>query len=112
MNNYKQGRVNEEVKRALSNIIREIKDPRVPSLISVAAAKVSADLKYATIYVSVLGTYDEKELMKGLKAAKGFLRKRLGEVMQMRAVPELTFEIDRSAETGARINELLKGLDK
>lgn len=112
MNSYKQGRVNEEVKRTLSSVIREVKDPRVPPLISVSATDVSADLKYAKVYISVLGECDEKETMRGLNAAKGFLRKRLGETMSLRAVPELTFEIDHSAEVGARINEILKGLDQ
>ena len=110
--NYKQGRVNEEVKRELSNIIRTIKDPRVPELISITAANVSSDLSYAKIYVSVIGNYDEKEVKRGLKAASGYMRKKLGENLKIRVVPELTFEIDHSAETGDRINRILKEIKK
>lgn len=105
---YKQDRVNEDVKRILSQILRDIKDPRIPPMPSVMHAEVSPDLKYAKIFISFYGEYDEAEVRRGLKAAKGFIRKRLGEQLGMRYVPELTFEIDHSAGNAARIEELIK----
>lgn len=107
-NYYKQNRINEEIRRELSLILREVKDPRIPSLVTVSSAKVSIDLKYAKIYVSWLGDDAEKDVLKGLRAASGFLRKRLGERLNLRSVPELTFEVDHSIQTGARIDQLLK----
>ena len=61
-NGYKQGRINEEVKRELALIIRDVKDPRIPPMTSVVHAQVSPDLKYANVFVSILGEYDEKEV--------------------------------------------------
>lgn len=105
---YKHGRINEETKKALAEVLRSIKDPRIPEFVSVMHVEVSPDLKYAKAYLSFLGTYEEREVRRGLKAANGFIRKRLGETLRMRLVPELTFEIDHTAETGARIEQLLK----
>jgi len=110
-NNVKKGRASEEVKRVMSDIIREIKDPRIPSFCTVVKADVSPDMKYAKLYVSFLGEYDEKEVRRGLKAASGYMRKRLGESLRSRAVPELSFEFDHSVETGARIEKLLREIN-
>lgn len=107
-NDYKQNRINEEVRRELSLILREVKDPRIPKMASVVSARVSSDLKYAKVFVSYLGEAQDKDVLCGLKAASGFLRGKLGARLCMRAVPELMFEIDHSAQTGARIDELLK----
>lgn len=111
-NSYKQGRINEEVKREMALILREVKDPRIPSMTSVVHAQVSPDLKYAKIYISILGNYDEKEVKKGLKASAGFMRRQLGNRLVMRNVPELSFEFDRSVETGARIDRILKEIER
>ncbi len=111
-NTYKQGRVNEEVKRELALIIRDVKDPRIPSMTSVVHAEVSSDLKYAKVYISILGEYNEAEVRKGLKACKGFIRGQLGKRLALRNVPELTFEFDRSVETGARIDKILRDINK
>lgn len=105
---YKRGRVNEEVKKELALVLRDIKDPRIPEFVSVMHVEVSPDLKYAKAFLSILGQYDEREVRRGLKAANGFIRKKLGDRLQMRIVPELTFEIDHTVETGARIEQLLK----
>lgn len=112
INDYKQGRINEEVRRELSLLLRDVKDPRVPEMASVVGARVSSDLKYAKVFVSYLGDAPEKDVLRGLKMASGFLRKKLGEHLNMRAVPELMFEIDHSAKTGARIDMLLKKINK
>ncbi len=111
-NGYKQGRINEEVKRELALIIRDVKDPRIPPMTSVVHAQVSPDLKYAKAFVSILGDYDEKEVRKGLKACKGYMRSQLGQRLSLRNVPELTFEFDKSVEMGARIDKILREIEK
>ena len=109
-NNYKSGRINEEVRKELSNILKDIKDPRIPEFPSVVKVDVSGDLKFAKIFISFLNEYDEKQVKNGLKAASGYIRKRLGDSLQMRAVPELTFQLDHSIEQGAKINRILKDI--
>jgi len=106
--NYKQGRINADVKRVLSEIIGNLKDPRLPYMPTVVAAEVSADQKYCKIYISFFGDYDEKEVNNFLKNAKGFIRKQMADKLSLRQVPELTFIFDNSAEKGARINTILK----
>jgi len=97
------------MKKEISSIImNEIKDPRVTEMCSVIHVKVTPDLKYAKVYVSVFGSEEEKiNSIKGLKSASGFIRKKLGEYMKLRHLPEVHFEIDESIEHGARINQLL-----
>ena len=102
--NYKTNRVNEDVKRELAVILSDVKDPRIPAFPTVVSAKVSPDQAYATVFVSFLSDYDEKEVMKGLRAATGYIRKRV--------VPELTFVLDHSIEHGAKIDKILKELEK
>ncbi|MBQ2272640.1 MAG: 30S ribosome-binding factor RbfA [Clostridia bacterium] len=109
--NYKQNRVNEEIKRAVASILSEVKDPRIPPMPTVVAVDVSGDLKYAKIYLSFLGEYNETEVRRGLKAATGYVRRRIGETVRMRSVPEPIFILDRSLEQGIRINEILKNLE-
>lgn len=110
-NNHKQGRVNEEVRRVLSRIIGEVKDPRIPPMPTIVNVKVAGDLSHATIFISFLGSYNEIEVRRGLKAASGFLRKRLGESLSLRVVPELSFVIDDSIEHGAKIDRILREID-
>lgn len=112
MPSYRRGRINEETVKELSNILRDIKDPRVAdNMVSVTAAEVSPDLKSAKIYFSAM-TGDKKEIKKGLVSAAGFIRKRLAETMNLRVTPELFFEADDSIEYGARINTLLKQIER
>ena len=85
------GRINEEIQRELSALIRTVKDPRVKGLISITAVDTTPDLKYAKVYVSVLDKGDVHEVVKGLKSAAGYLRRELGRVLQLRYTPELTF---------------------
>ena len=110
-NNYKAGRVNEEVKRELAEIIKEVKDPRIPAMPTIVKVKVAGDLSHATVFVSFLDEYDEREVKKGLQAASGFMRKRLGEKLAMRAVPALTFVLDDSIAHGDKINRILKEIN-
>lgn len=112
MAGYRRGRVNEEVARELSSIIREVKDPRVSkALISITAADVTADMKFAKIYFSCIGNGDKNEIQKGLESASGFIRKQIAVRLNMRQTPELKFIPDDSIEYGANINRLLKQVE-
>ena len=101
-------RLAEQVKEELSLIIGgEVEDPRV-GYVTVTAAKLSADLKTAKIYVSVLGTEDEvKASLQALGHARGFIRHQLGNVLRMKYTPELHFVYDDADVRAARIEELL-----
>lgn len=111
----KGARINSDVQRVISHIIEfEIKDPRVNSLVSVVKCDVTNDLKECKCYISVLG-YEEagKSTIDGLNSAKGFVRKRLAESLNMRYTPEITFVLDRSIEYGVmmskKIDDIMKG---
>ncbi|MBR6259656.1 MAG: 30S ribosome-binding factor RbfA [Oscillospiraceae bacterium] len=105
-------RTNEDIKIRLSELLREVKDPRVSSaLVSVTATETTSDLSHCKVYVSALGIESEKEFMKGLKSASGWLRHELGSSLRLRNVPELHFEFDRSIEYGAHINKMLSELN-
>ncbi len=105
-------RTNEDIQRVLSSLLRSVKDPRVQQgMISVTAVDTTGDLRYSKVYLSVYGLKNEKEFMKGLKSASGWLRHELGESLDLRYTPELVFHLDHSIEYGAHINELLSGLD-
>ena len=112
MAKYRRDRINEEIRKEMTSILRRVKDPRVSdAFISVTAADCTADLKYAKIYYSVL-TGDAKETAKGLKAATGFIRRELARALNLRITPELTFIFDQSLEHGARIAELLEQIHR
>lgn len=112
MPNNRIGRINEEIQRELSGLIRTLKDPRVHGLVSITAVDTTADLRYAKIFVSVLDKSDVKEVVKGLKSAGGYLRRELGRTLQLRYTPELTFVADDSIAEGTHILELIEKLDK
>lgn len=104
-------RNNEDIKLALSALLREVKDPRVQQgLISITGVEATTDLKYCQVYLSVLGLQSEKEFFKGLKSASGWLRRELGLRLRLRNVPELVFKLDKSIEHGAHINQILNDL--
>ena len=111
MAKYRQDRVNDSVAREASQIIREIKDPRVASaLVTVTAASVSQDLKYAKIYYSCLSGKDP-ETDRGLASAAGFVRGQLAKRLNLRITPEITFVYDSSLEHGMKIASILNSLD-
>ena len=112
MANNRMGRINEEIQRELSSLIRTVKDPRVTGMISVTAVDTTADLKYAKVYISLLDKTNAKEVLRGLRSASGYLRRELGRALSLRATPELEFIHDDSIDKGAHILELLRGLDK
>ena len=111
MAKYRRGRINEELQKELTMILRRVKDPRVcDAFISITAADCTADLKYAKIYYSAMGG-DAKEIAKGLKAASGFIRRELAASLNLRMTPELTFVADSSVAYGAHIASILNKLD-
>ena len=105
-------RISEEIKKELSSIIRELKDPRIPMMTSVVSVSVTNDLRYAKAHISIMGTEEEKKAaIKGLNSAAGFIRREIGSRIKLRCVPEFTFTEDNSIEYGAHINELLNRLN-
>ena len=106
-------RINEDIRFVMSDLLRNIKDPRIAEqgLISVTAVDTTGDLRYSKIYLSVLGLKSEKELKKGLKSASGWLRRELGSKLDLRYTPELQFELDKSLEYGAHISSIINELD-
>ena len=102
-------RINDEIQKELSALFRELKDPRVSQwMVSITRVDTTADLRYAKIYVSALDKGQEKEILKGLKSASGYLRRELGHTLQLRYTPELQFVGDDSIQHGAHILELLR----
>lgn len=104
-------RIAEEIKKVISDMIQnELKDPRVKGLISVTKINLTKDLKFCKIYISVLGA-DKEEVLAGIKSGAGYMRKELGQRVQIRILPELQFVIDNSMEYGAHIDQVIKGLN-
>ncbi len=111
MANYKIGRLSEDIKRELSALMRELKDPRVAGMISILRCEVSGDGSHCKVHVSALdGDGALNEAVKGLKSASGFLRRELGNRLHLRKCPELHFIADGSIAYSAKINEMLSGL--
>lgn len=111
MAKYRRNRINDAVKEEMAQILRDVKDPRITNaLVSITAADVSADLKFAKIYFSLLGG-EKEEVLKALKNAQGFFRSELAKRINLRITPTLTFEYDGSMEYGANISKILKELD-
>ena len=103
-------RINDEIQRELADQLRNLKDPRVSGtgMVSITRVDTTNDLRYARVYVSVLNKDQEKDVLKGLKSASGFLRRELGHALQLRYTPELQFIGDDSIQPGAHILELLR----
>ena len=105
-------RINEDIQRELSALLRNIKDPRVnQGMISITAVDTSGDLGQTKVYLSVYDLKSEKDFMKGLKSASGHLRYELGRALNLRHTPQLHFELDSSLERGANIASILNNLD-
>ena len=106
-------KINEEVRRELATVIRELKDERIPLMTSVVAVNVTNDLSYAKCYISVMGDdAAKKRAIEGLKSASGYIRREMGRRVNLRTTPEFLFELDGSIEYGAHINEVLKDIMK
>ena len=109
----RMARVDEELKRELSNIINyEVKNSNVTGMISVTKVKTSPDLKYAKVSVSIINSKNIKQTLAGLKAASGFIRSRIAEKMNLRVTPELVFELDESLVYGEKIDRILEQVMK
>ena len=113
-NSIKNIRINEEVMRELSNIIRgEIKDPRIHPMTSVMAVEVAPDLKTCKAYISVLGNQDAKEAtIRGLNSAEGYIRRQLARNLNLRNTPEIRFILDESIEYGVNMSKLIDDVAK
>ena len=113
MAGFKHGRITSDIQMAMSELLREVKDPRVSPLIGVVKVDVSGDLSYATIYVSAIDGYEATlNSVKGLKSAAGYLRRELGSRLRLRKVPELRFIADDSIIKSAEIMNIIEGFDK
>ena len=117
---HRQGRLGEEIRRIISELLlRGLKDPRLSAMISVTAVEVTSDGSYATVYLSVLGPdpdeekaqLQQEETLEAMKSAKGFIRKEIGRQVKLRHVPDLIFRIDKSMEYGRHISKIIDGLD-
>ncbi len=105
------GRINEELKKVISQVINyELENSKVTGMVSVTKVKITPDLRYAKVYVSMLDTKDVKKTLEGLKQSAGFIRSRVASSVNLRVTPELVFEYDDSEEQGYRIEQILREL--
>ena len=106
------GRINEEIQKELSSLIRNLKDPRVQdTMISITHVETTSDLRYAKIYASFLQEEKASDALKGLKSASGYLRRELGRSLQLRYTPELQWALDDSITYGAKMLKLINSLE-
>ena len=106
------GRINEEIQKELSSLIRNLKDPRVQdTMISITHVETTPDLRYAKIYASFLQEEKASDALKGLKSASGYLRRELGRSLQLRYTPELQWALDDSITYGAKMLKLINSLE-
>ncbi len=113
MAGHREQRVNEEIKRELTAVLRQLKDPRISGMVSVLKTVVTKDLKFCKVYISVFGSEDsKKDVLKGLNSAKGFIRKEISQALSLRITPEFIFEIDNSLEEGNRILKIIESIEQ
>ena len=111
MPSHRMGRTTEDIRRELTAIFRELKDPRVQGLISIVRVDVSSDLSYCTVYISAMeGMEHAKQATRGLKSASGYIRRELGQRLRLRHVPEMHFKATDSIEYSANISKILNDL--
>ena len=104
-------RINEEIQKELSSLLRTVKDPRVAdTMISITRVETTPDLRYTKVYVSFLQEDKAQEAMKGLKSAAGYLRRQLGTNLRLRYAPEIVWSLDDSITYGAKMLELINNL--
>ena len=113
-NSIKNTRINGEVQKELSSIIRgEIKDPRIHPMTSVMAVEVAPDLKTCKAYISVLGNQEAKEAtIRGLNSAEGYIRRQLAHELNLRNTPQITFILDQSIAYGVNMSKLIDEVTK
>ena len=104
-------RINEEIQKELSSLLRNVKDPRVQgTMISITRVETTPDLRYTKVYVSFLQADKADDAMKGLKSAAGFLRRQLGTNLKLRYAPEIVWALDDSITYGAHMLNLINSL--
>lgn len=113
-NSVKNVRINGEVQKALSEIIRsELKDPRIHPMTTVVLVQVTPDLKYCKAFISVLGSEEQgQDTIRGLKSSAGYIRTQLAKKVNLRNTPEITFVLDQSIEYGVRMSRLIDEVAK
>ncbi len=110
-NNNRLGRIDEELKKEISNIINyELNNPKITGLISITRVKITPDLKYAKVYVSILNSKNLKDTFANIKKSSGYIRTEIANRINLRLTPELIFVLDDSMEYGARIDKILKDI--
>lgn len=108
---FKVGRITGDIKRELSIIMRELKDPRISQMLSIVKVYVSNDMSHCKVYVSALeGMEKTKESVKGLDSAKGYIKRQISSNLKLRKCPDIVFVADDSIEYGATINKMLENL--
>ena len=104
-------RINEELKREISQVINyEMKNTNITGMISVTKVKISPDLRYAKVYVSIFNSKSKKNTIQALTKSEGFIRTRIANTINLRVTPKLTFIIDDSEQQGEKIEEILRSL--
>ena len=112
-NNTRLNRIDEELRKEISNIISfEIKNPDATGLISVTKVKITPDLKYAKVYISMLNSKNKEKTLEALKKSSGYIRSSIAKKINLRITPELVFEEDDSMEYGMKIDSILKDLNR
>lgn len=114
MNPKRISRISQEIKKLISSLLLDsIKDPRISPMTTISEVKVTNDLSYADVYISVYGSPDEKNSsLDGLQSAKGFIKKEIGRNLDLRHVPEIKFHLDETVEHGMHIEELIMKIRK
>jgi len=111
MASFKVGRLSEDIKREMSALLRELKDPRISTMLSIVRCEVSGDLSHCKVYVSAIeGEEKSVESVAGLKSASGFIKRELSNRLHLRKCPELHFIADSSIAYSAKINDILENL--
>ncbi len=110
MKQVRVSQIGEEIKRVISQLLRtKIKDPRISDMVSITEVRVTNDLSFAKVFVSVFGTEAEKnDTLEGLRNAEGFIKKEIGRNVKMRIMPKLIFELDDSVEESLRLEKILE----
>ena len=110
-NNNRLGRIDEELKKEISNIINyELNNPKITGLISITRVRITPDLKYAKVYVSILNSKNLKDTFANIKKSAGYIRTEIADRINLRITPELVFVLDDSMEYGAKIDKILKDI--
>lgn len=111
MPNFRNFRISEDIKREISSMLRELKDPRISGMITIVRTELSGDASHCKVYVSSFdGIEKAKEACKGLTSAQGIIRHQIGNILHLKKCPELKFIADNSIEHSAEINQKINDL--